>query len=96
MVPDHQVRRKWSGDASKKVQLYKVGGSRIIGTAVSRQNLLNGILKKAKLHLIGDRRSGICRIARFTKVEFIVNDDERGLKTVFSPIGSISIVSVVS
>ena len=34
MVPDHQVRRKWSGDASKKVQLFKVGGSRIIGTAV--------------------------------------------------------------
>ena len=34
MVPDHQVRRKRSGDASKKVQLYKVGGSRIIGTAV--------------------------------------------------------------
>ena len=36
MVPDHQVRRKWSGDASKKVQLFKVGGSRIIGTAVSK------------------------------------------------------------
>ena len=35
MVPDHQVRRKWSGDASKRVQLFKVGGSRIIGTAVS-------------------------------------------------------------
>ena len=34
MVPDHQVRRKWSGDASKKVQLFKVGGSRIIGTSV--------------------------------------------------------------
>ena len=31
---NHQVRRKWSGDASKKVQLFKVGGSRIIGTAV--------------------------------------------------------------
>ena len=37
MVPDHQVRRKWSGDASKKVQLFKVGGSRIIGTAVRSQ-----------------------------------------------------------
>ena len=39
MVPDHQVRRKWSGDASKKVQLFKVGGSRIIGTAVSHHDL---------------------------------------------------------
>ena len=38
MVPDHQVRRKWSGDASKKVQLFKVGGSRIIGTAVKAKN----------------------------------------------------------
>ena len=37
MVPDHQVRRKWSGDASKKVQLFKVGGSRFIGTAVRRK-----------------------------------------------------------
>ena len=34
---DHQVRRRWSGDASKKVQLFnlKVGGSRFIGTAVN-------------------------------------------------------------
>ena len=39
MVPDHQVRRKWSGDASKKVQLFKVGGSRIIGTAVMTNRL---------------------------------------------------------
>ena len=40
MVPDHQVRRKWSGDASKKVQLYKVGGSRIIGTAVKDNSVI--------------------------------------------------------
>ena len=40
MVPDHQVRRKWSGDASKKVQLFKVGGSRIIGTAVKKFTFL--------------------------------------------------------
>ena len=34
MVPDHQVRQKWSGDVLKKVQPFKVGGSRIIRTAV--------------------------------------------------------------
>ena len=39
MGSDHQVRRKWSGDASKKVQLFKVGGSRIIGTAVKHTKM---------------------------------------------------------
>ena len=52
MVPDHQVRRKWSGDASKKVQLFKVGGSRIIGTAVrSVHNSLDKGLKDVVLSL---------------------------------------------
>ena len=51
MVSDHQVRQKRSGDASKKVQLFKVGGSRIIGTAVTENREDNIVEARANVEV---------------------------------------------